>query len=92
MWIVFQMFDVNGDGNIHLPEFEEITDALQQRLKRVSTMQRTGAHISQYAPPLFLLSELHPPHRADIAGMMEDTAILTGGLPAPPPSPPRKLS
>lgn len=50
VWIVFQMFDVNGDGNIHLPEFEEITEALQQRLKRVSTMQRTGAQIAQYAP------------------------------------------
>ena len=47
--VVFQMFDVNNDGNIHLPEFEEITDALQQRLKRVSAMQRTGAHIQQYA-------------------------------------------
>ena len=47
--VVFQMFDVNNDGNIHLPEFEEITDALQQRLKRVSAMQRTGAHIQQCA-------------------------------------------
>jgi hypothetical protein len=49
VWIVFQMFDVNGDGNINLPEFEEITQALQQRLKRVtSTMQRTGAQLTQY--------------------------------------------
>lgn len=41
------MFDLNDDGSINLREFEEITAALQARLKRVSTTQRTGARLDQ---------------------------------------------
>lgn len=46
------MFDLNDDGSINLREFEEITAALQARLKRVSGTQRTGAKLSQYATAL----------------------------------------
>lgn len=42
------MFDLNGDGYVHLREFEEITRALQKRLRKVSGIQRTGAKIQTY--------------------------------------------
>ena len=45
------MFDLNDDGTITPQEFEEITGALQQRLRKVSRLQRTGASIAQYATP-----------------------------------------
>ena len=45
--VVFSMFDLNDDGSINLREFEEITAALQSRLKRVSGTQRTGARLEQ---------------------------------------------
>lgn len=44
---VFSMFDLNDDGSVNLREFEEITAALQARLKRASHTQRTGARLSQ---------------------------------------------
>ena len=46
---MFSMFDLNDDGGINLKEFEEITAALQARLKRVSTTQRTGDRLTRYA-------------------------------------------
>ena len=45
--VVFSMFDLDGNGSINLREFEEITAALQLRLKRVSTTQRTGDRLTQ---------------------------------------------
>lgn len=44
--VVFKMFDLNGDGAVHVKEFEEITGALQKRLRKVSSVQRTGANIT----------------------------------------------
>ena len=45
------MFDLNDDGTVTPQEFEEITGALQQRLRKVSKLQRTGANIAQCATP-----------------------------------------
>ena len=42
--MVFQMFDLDGNGAIELAEFQHIMGQLQRQIKRVSGYQRTGLH------------------------------------------------
>ena len=39
------MFDEDNSGAISLQEFEKVTSALRQRLRRVSRVARTGAKL-----------------------------------------------